>query len=444
MQRARSIAESPRHNDEEDPGGEYDSKKKGGAGRKVCGLCCLATVCWVFCVVAAGLDAAAQPPPPPPPPRPPVDPAQAAAAVKHLQKRAYGPAGGLDHDAWRRGSGKAAHVPPVAPPQAPQQKPQQLWTRKKKTRKEKDMPIWEAPRLDPLLHKRKLGGPLDEATCQAHKRAIPFHQRALEKIRITRTDHAPTVLCIIYTYTAHHAKNARTAANTWLPRCDGAVILSDASDDTEGIVGVPHEGKEEYSNIWQKQRSNWRYVYEHYRHDFDYFHIGGDDTFVLADNLRTFLARPELVQANAAGQPLYLGRRMKVGGNANHLFNTGGAGYVFNQAALALLYDSLDEPFCAPHRHGFYEDVLVADCFKNGPAHLLPIDTRDATGAERFHMLSPGQHLSYRKAPKDWVTTYSFDLLEGLAYFSPESTVFHYCEPALVEHMDALLHRCRG
>ena len=70
-------------------------------------------------------------------------------------------------------------------------------------------------------------------------------------------------------------------------------------------------------------------------------------------------------------------------------------------------------------------------------------DTRDSSGAERFHMLNPGQHLAYRRAPKDWVTTYSFDLLEGLDYFSPESTVFHYCEPSLVEHMDALLHRCR-
>ena len=157
-----------------------------------------------------------------------------------------------------------------------------------------------------------------------------------------------------------------------------------------------------------------RYIYEYYRDDFDYFHIGGDDTFVIADNLRSFLARPEIREQNDAGKPLYLGRRMKVGGNANHLFNTGGAGYVFNRAALELFYDSLDEPFCAPHRHGFYEDVLVADCFKNGPAKLVPVDTRDGTGAERFHMLNPGQHLAYRRAPKDWVTTYSC-----LLYTSP-------------------------
>ena len=436
MQRTRS---SRAGGDEEDPGSDdYDRKRKGGAGRKAVGLCCVVLACWVLCVVAAGLDAAARPPPP----KPPVSPAEAAAAVEHLRKRAYGPSGGLDHDAWRRGSGKAAFVKPqpVAPAPEP---PKPVFKRKKKTRKAENMPPFDAPRLDPFLHKRKIKGPLDIAQCQAHEKAVPFHQRALQKIDIKKTADAPSLLCIIYTYKAHHTKNARTAAETWLPRCDGAVILSDLTDEHEGIVGVPHEGKEEYNNIWQKQRSNWRYIYEYYRDDFDYFHIGGDDTFVIADNLRSFLARPEIREQNDAGKPLYLGRRMKVGGNANHLFNTGGAGYVFNRAALELFYDSLDEPFCAPHRHGFYEDVLVADCFKNGPAHLVPVDTRDGTGAERFHMLNPGQHLAYRRAPKDWVTTYSFDLLEGLDYFSPESTVVHYCEPSLVEHMDARLHRCR-
>ena len=77
MQRTRAG----RARDEEDPGSDYDRKRKGGAGRKAVGLCCVVLACWVLCVVAAGLDAAARPPPP----KPPVSPAEAAAAVEHLR-----------------------------------------------------------------------------------------------------------------------------------------------------------------------------------------------------------------------------------------------------------------------------------------------------------------------------------------------------------------------
>ena len=115
---------------------------------------------------------------------------------------------------------------------------------------------------------------------------------------------------------------------------------------------------------------------------------------------------------------------------------------VRHEQALALLYDSFDEPFCRPHLHGFFEDVMVAECFRNGPAKLFPMDTRDETGAERFHPFTPGQHLSYRKTPNDWYTKYSFDLIEGEKYFSRQSTAFHYVKPDLMVHMDAILHRC--
>ena len=51
MQRTRS---SRAGGDEEDPGSDdYDRKRKGGAGRKAVGLCCVVLACWVLCVVAA-------------------------------------------------------------------------------------------------------------------------------------------------------------------------------------------------------------------------------------------------------------------------------------------------------------------------------------------------------------------------------------------------------
>ena len=307
------------------------------------------------------------------------------------------------------------------------------------------MPPFDAPRIDPYRHRANLAGPLDAAACDRHRRAVPYHARAMKLVDVSPVYEAPTlpkVLCVIYTYSKHHSTAGKAASETWLPRCDGALILSDESDETVGAVGVPHEGPEEYDNIWQKTRANWRYVYEYYRDDFDYFHFGGDDLFVLVSNLKAYLASPPVKARNDRGEPLFLGRLFKQNGNEKNLFNSGGSGYTFNRQSLALLYDSFDEPFCRPHLHGFFEDVMVAECFRNGPARLLPADTRDATGAERFHPFTPGQHLSYRKTPNDWYTKYSFDLIEGEKYFSRQSTAFHYVKPDLMVHMDAILHRC--
>ena len=41
----------------------------------------------------------------------------------------------------------------------------------------------------------------------------------------------------------------------------------------------------------------------HYRDDFDYFHIGGDDTFVIADNLRSFWQGPKFENRTTPASP---------------------------------------------------------------------------------------------------------------------------------------------
>ena len=69
----------------------------------------------------------------------------------------------------------------------------------------------------------------------------------------------------------------RSAA--WGSKCDGIVYASDKTDRVIGTVNIPHEGKEEYNNIWQKNRSIWSYVYDNYYEKYDYFHSGGDDVY---------------------------------------------------------------------------------------------------------------------------------------------------------------------
>ncbi|KAH8047111.1 glycoprotein-N-acetylgalactosamine 3-beta-galactosyltransferase [Aureococcus anophagefferens] len=359
--RARSAnSEGALAGDEEDVDDGFT--EKGNANRstkRLYAMAVLITFCLTLCALAKRLDNAA---------------ASAAYAARQLAEAA----------------------PAAAPP---------VWQRKSKTYKEADMPPFDAPRIDPYRHRANLAGPLDAAACNAHRRAVPYHAQAMKLVDVSPVYEAPTlpkVLCVIYTHSKHHPAG-KAASETWLPRCDGALILSDESDETVGAVGVPHEGPEEYNNIWQKTRANWRYVRVLPRR-LRLLPLRGDDLFVLVSNLKAYLASPPVKARNDRGEPLFLGRLFKQNGNEKNLFNSGGSGYTFNRQSLALLYDSSTSPSAGP----------------------------TSTASSR----------TYRKTPNDWYTKYSFDLIEGEKYFSRQSTAFHYVKPDLMVHMDAILHRC--
>lgn len=55
---------------------------------------------------------------------------------------------------------------------------------------------------------------------------------------------------------------------------------------------IKHEGPEEWENMWQKSRAIWKYINFHYKDDFDWFILGGDDIFIIVENLRKVLLQP--------------------------------------------------------------------------------------------------------------------------------------------------------
>ena len=61
------------------------------------------------------------------------------------------------------------------------------------------------------------------------------------------------------------------------------------TDLSVGAINLLHKGPEAYANMWRKVRSMWAYAYDHYLEDYDYFHISGDDSFVVVDNMKAFL-----------------------------------------------------------------------------------------------------------------------------------------------------------
>jgi hypothetical protein len=75
------------------------------------------------------------------------------------------------------------------------------------------------------------------------------------------------ILCGIYTYRQMHARMVGVT-ETWGWRCDGFLAASMATIDDPTEPGfpatdLPHEGKEEYNNMWQKTRSILAYMYDH-------------------------------------------------------------------------------------------------------------------------------------------------------------------------------------
>ena len=183
-----------------------------------------------------------------------------------------------------------------------------------------------------------------------------FAESAGEKKRKSK------VLCMIYTVGLPGPRsNLKAIAETWAPRCDGFFAASNETDHSLGAIDLLHQGREEYQNMWQKVRSMWAYAYDHYRNEFDFFHIAGDDTYVAVDNLRSFLDGPDVIRLEEghldeisshpqyrkeaerwinkgnASRPLIFGVPVPYRGS---VFPAGGPGYTLNRAALEVLANS--------------------------------------------------------------------------------------------------------
>lgn len=208
------------------------------------------------------------------------------------------------------------------------------------------------------------------------------------------------------------------------PKCDGFMVASNKTDVNLGTVNIPHEGPETYNNIWQKVRSMWSYIYDNYYTKYDYFHIGGDDLFLIVENLRYYLESEEIQAASNGGiylpegdetmqTPLFLGRRFAYQGDMNNIFNSGGSGYTLNKAALKLLVTDGFEKFF-PHKVTFSEDTMIARILKE--YGVYPYETKDSNGGERYNPFMPGHHYGYRLPAdhsKDWYAVYSINIKEG-------------------------------
>jgi glycoprotein-N-acetylgalactosamine 3-beta-galactosyltransferase len=245
---------------------------------------------------------------------------------------------------------------------------------------------------------------------------------------------------MVYTVESSHPTRLRAIRETWAGGCDGFLAFSTVSDPRIPAISIPHDGREEYENMWQKVRSIWKFVARHYLDDFDYYMLGGDDLYVLPENLRAYLTGrdPE--------DDFFAGRRFKQ--SAGVYFNSGGAGYVLSRGLLRKYATvGYDHDLCSPTRRTSMEDVMIANCLRR-LFHVELVDTRDDTGRERFHPFAPGHHYTWRpprKGGRDWYETYNeeWPVQLGEKCCAPDSVSFHYLKkPAMVRHIHSLFYFC--
>lgn len=257
----------------------------------------------------------------------------------------------------------------------------------------------------------------------------------------------PKVFCVIYTYEGH-APHIQTIAQTWGSRCDGFMAGSTFTHRDTGTVHVPHLGTEgDYKSIWQKVRSLLAYVYTNFGQDYDYFHVCGDDTYLIVENLREFLSTAPYFRNSTrpmvAGGPV-LGSWIR-GPLRNLVYNGGGSGYTMNQAALDLFVKrGLAE--CSPNIDEPFEDLFMGQCLKTLGITYPPIETQDSENATRYHQRDPNCMLKpvkrgYANKQKRWREKTYHEPKDPFLAVSNHSISFHLIKtPAYMRRMDVLLY----
>lgn len=223
----------------------------------------------------------------------------------------------------------------------------------------------------------------------------------LKKIKIVTEDYLnkKRVLCIIYSHSERHER-VRAAAETYGQRCDGFMAASNLTDRSIGAVDIPHEGPEDYDNMWNKVKSIWAYVHDHFIEDYDFFHIGGDNMFVVAENLRYAVSTMNVPEY----EPIYVGGAIIDFPRQRRRYCGGGSGYTLNRVTLRALVQRYPIKDCWPNHTASDEDRIVASCLRFFVVNCT--HNMDNKGEQRYHPLDAEFHAKWEKthpSPWDWV-----------------------------------------
>jgi glycoprotein-N-acetylgalactosamine 3-beta-galactosyltransferase len=104
---------------------------------------------------------------------------------------------------------------------------------------------------------------------------------------------APRILCFILTHQPNHDTRIRAIWDTWGTKCDKLAVVSDFKDPSINAVNI--QVKEGYWNIAGKVEKFLKSLYQKHRHAglYDWILKADDDTYVIMENLKAFLAQEQ-------------------------------------------------------------------------------------------------------------------------------------------------------
>ncbi|XP_004534047.1 glycoprotein-N-acetylgalactosamine 3-beta-galactosyltransferase 1 [Ceratitis capitata] len=235
------------------------------------------------------------------------------------------------------------------------------------------------------------------------------------------------VLCMVLTSPDQHASHAKHVKATWGKRCTRLIFLSSEADEELGAVAVVEREADNYDDLWNKTREGFRYAYEQYYDDYDWFVKADDDTYMVMENLRYMLYayQPEI--------PIYFGYQLV---RYDVPYMSGGAAYVLSKEALRrFMTTAFHNSTLCPRAQKFgIEDFYMGVCLQNVGVHLA--DARFALSAAdnkpKFMPLDLHTYMSTDNATQlsEWLLTMTpYAVESGLNCCSNYSIAFHYTSP---------------
>jgi glycoprotein-N-acetylgalactosamine 3-beta-galactosyltransferase len=262
---------------------------------------------------------------------------------------------------------------------------------------------------------------------QQQQHQSPHGIECVDKTTKSSESQSLRVLCFVMaTVDQESLTSAAIIKQTWAKHCDISLFVS--SDPLPGIPDtflVDRIDNESGQNLYGKLINIWKRIYAEYKDQADWFIKADDDTFMVIPNLKEYIWSQ---WSNDTTTPRYIGRRFKLGGDPLNNFNSGGAGYGLNRAAL----DKFMEGHSKQQGHCRFmkgpEDVYTAQCLKQ--QGIVPEDTRDELGRERFNAMK----LEWLFDPKmhdqeGWYQRYSYNLEKFEGCCSSQLISFHWLTP---------------
>ncbi|XP_048760150.2 glycoprotein-N-acetylgalactosamine 3-beta-galactosyltransferase 1-like isoform X2 [Ostrea edulis] len=238
------------------------------------------------------------------------------------------------------------------------------------------------------------------------------------------------VLCWVMTAPKNLDKKATAVKNTWGKRCNKVIFFSSVTNTSFPTVGLQvSEGRE---HLTGKTIQAFKYCYEHYRNQFDWFLKADDDTFIIVENLRYFLSH------HSSKSLVFFGHKFKP--IIKQGYFSGGAGYVLSRASLdKFVTEGSINPFIC-RQDGGAEDAELGRCMMK--LGISAGESLDTFGKETFHPFVPIAHLEGHHP--EWFYKYSAHKPQkGLGCCSDYSISFHYMSPSDMYLMDYLLYHLK-